>query len=489
MGARTGEQFLKGLKATSREIWLGKEQVSDVVDHPEFSQAAQAMASWYDLQFEYPDELLIPDPETGEQINISHMIPTSKDDLKRRAVGLTRISEISMGVMGRLPDYMNVTFAGFAGNPSDWRGASNENEEGCHNMVEFQKRLRRNDLSLTHTIVHPVVDKVKDSNFANNPVPLHKVGETKNSIIVRGARLLATLAPFADEQTVYPGHPLPADAPDEYAISFTVPMDAPGLVFICRDSGARPNVDGFDAPFSTRFDEQDAYCIFDDVEVPKDQVWINGQKSVYNTVMMPSSWWPNIMQQTTIRALTKLEFSYGLCNRMAEIVNDQSPAAVDMLAEILGYIELTRNSLIAAVEEAKTYPDGGVFPNARALTSIRAIMPIWMTRVNEIIKTIGSHNLLAVASKAQLEDPRLRPLLEEFLPGANGVGPEERSAVYRTAWDFVGSAFGARNELYERNYLASTRTNRMAQQMFYSQANKERGKELLDKVLRDARGR
>jgi len=489
MGARTGQQYLDSLKTTSREIWLGNEKVDNVVDHPEFAQAAQAMASWYDLQFEHPEELLISDEETGEKINISHMIPRSKHDLERRAVGLTRIAELSMGVMGRLPDYMNVTFAGFAANPTDWRGPSGANEEGTHNLIEFQKRLRRDDLSLTHTIVHPVVDKVADANFAGNPVPLHKVGETPNSIIVRGARLLATLAPFADEQTVYPGHPLPEGAPPEYAVSFTVPMDAPGLIFICRDSGARPDTVGFDAPFSTRFDEQDAYCIFDDVEVPKESVWIDGHVDVYNTVMMPSSWWPNIMQQTTIRALTKLEFAYGLCVRMAEIVNDNSPQTIDMLGELVGYVELTRNALVAAVEEAVTWPDGGVFPSARALTSIRSIMPIWMSRTNDIIKTIGSHNLLAVASRGQLDDARLRPLLEEFLPGANGVGPEERSAVYRTAWDFVGSAFGARNELYERNYLASTKTNRFAQQMMYSEANKARGRELLDKVLADARNR
>lgn len=489
MGARTGDEYLKGLRATSREIWLGGEKVDDVVDHPEFAQAARAMASWYDLQFEHPDELLIPDDETGEQINISHMIPRSKADLQQRAVGLTRIAELSMGVMGRLPDYMNVTFAGFAANPTDWCGPNRENEQGAQNIIDFQKRLRRQDLSLTHTIVHPVVDKAKDGIFAGNPVPLHKVGETSDSIIVRGARLLATLAPFAEEQTVYPGHPLTPGAPPEYAVSFTVRMDTPGLVFICRDSGSRPSAIGFDAPFSTRFDEQDAYCIFDDVEVPKENVWIDGQIDVYNSVMMPSSWWPNIMQQTTIRALTKLEFAYGLCNRMAEIVNDTSPGCIDMLAEILGYIELTRNSLVAAVEECKVYPDGGVFPSARALTSIRSIMPVWMSRVNDIIKTIGSHNLLATASRGQLDDARLRPLLEEFLCGANGVGAEERSAVYRTAWDFVGSAFGSRNELYERNYLASTKTNRFAQQMFYSDANKARGRELLDKVLADARAR
>ena len=44
------------------------------------------------------------------------------------------------------------------------------------------------------------LDLDRDGVFAGNPVPLHKVGETRDGIIVRGARLLATLAPFADEQ-------------------------------------------------------------------------------------------------------------------------------------------------------------------------------------------------------------------------------------------------------------------------------------------------
>ena len=151
------------------------------------------------------------------------------------------------------------------------RAADGCNAEGYENLVDFQKRLRRDDLSLTHTIVHPTVDKEADDVFTDNPVPLHKVGETDDSIIVRGARLLATLAPFADEQTVYPGTPLPAEAPPEYALSFTVAMDTPGLVFLCRDSGMRPDAHPLDAPFSTAFDEQDALCLFDDVHVPKAQ--------------------------------------------------------------------------------------------------------------------------------------------------------------------------------------------------------------------------
>jgi 4-hydroxyphenylacetate 3-monooxygenase len=488
MAARTGKEYLDGLDATSREVWLGGERVERVTEHPLLAPGALAIAAYYDLQHEHPHELLVPDPETGEPMNVSHLQPRSVDDLHRRNLGLRRISELSMGVMGRTPDYMNVTFAGFADDRVRWGGPEGSNEEGHEHLVAFQKRLRRDDLSLTHTIVHPTVDKARDSVFAGNPVPVHKVADTADSIVVRGCRLLATLAPFADEQTVYPSTPLPAGA-EPYALAFTVRMDTPGLVFLCRDSGIRPQASAVDAPFSTRFDEQDAVCIFDDVEIPKSDVFIDGDLAVYNQVMGTSPWWPNIMQQTTIRALTKLEFAYGLLVRMAAAVNDVSERTYEMLGEVLGYVEMTRSALLLSELNATTWEGGGVYPEARALHPLRALLPDWFTRVNEIFKTVGSHNFLAAMSASALHDPRLSALANEFQPGANGMSAEERSALYRTAWDFMGSLLGARNELYERNYLMSARSNRIASQLLYSESARTRGDELVDKLLADARAR
>jgi aromatic ring hydroxylase len=489
MAARDGDAYLKSLRATDREIWMGGERIDDVVDHPMLRGGAEAIAAYYDLQFELPDLLLVDDPETGEPINTTHLVPHTPVELQRRGDALRAISELSMGVMGRTPDYMNVTFAGFADDEKRWAGKDGRNVQGHENLVAFQKRLRRDDLSLTHTIIHPTVDKATDGNFAGNPVPVHKVGETEHSIIVRGARLLSTLAPFADEQTVYPGAPLPPDAPEEYALSFAVSMEAPGMVFLCRDSATRPDLDPIDAPFSSRFDEQDAFCIFDDVEVPKDNVFIDGDIATYNTVMSGSPWWPNVMQQTTIRALTKLEFAYGLATRLAATLNDTSERTLELLGEMLGYVEVTRSVLYAAQEHCVTWESGAVYYEARAMHPMRSLLPTWFVRVNDIIKTIGGHNLIQVSSQRQMENPRIKSLIDEFMPGANGVSAEERSNLFRAAWDFTGSGLGSRNELYERNYLQSARSNRMISQRFHSAQAKERGNELIDKLLTDARRR
>ena len=86
-----------------------------------------------------------------------------------------------------------------------------------------------------------------------------------------------------------------------------------------------------------------------------------------------------------------------------------------------------------------------------------------------------------------LDDDRLRPLLDEFLHGAKGVDAEERAALYRLAWDFVGSNLAARNDLYERNYLASARTNRTVAHLLY--ADRTRPFALVDSMLAAGRRR
>ena len=483
MGARTGAQFLEGLRKTRREIWVDGEKVADVTTHPKLRGGAESIAAIYDRQHDYAGECLYAAPPSGELTNVSHMIPRSKDELRRRHTGLVRLSEGSMGIMGRTPDYMNMKFAAFASAPKVWAGNDGRNERGARNIVAFQQYLAHGDVSLTHTIIQPTIDKRTDSRVVGTKAMVRKVGETADGIIVRGAKVLATLAPYADEQAVYPGQPLPHDA-KEFALAFAIPLDTPRLKFLCRDSAAAPGADPFDRPLSSRFDEQDAFCIFDDVLVPWDRLFIDGDVPIYNS-MRETGYAISMTTQSTIRALTKLEFAYGLATRMAELIGDYSPATTEMLGELAAYVRLTANAVELSLEQASERSDGVWFPNGAALEPMRSILPMWMPRVAEIITLIGSHNLLTTPSRAELDDPTLRPLLDEMLHGADGATADERAQVFRLAWDFVGSALGGRGFLYERFYLTSaSRNKQMLHTRFF---DRTRSQALLKDML--SRGR
>ena len=452
MGARTGAEYVDGLRGDGREVWLGGERVRDVAGHPAFRGSVRGIAGFFDWQHRYADECIAADPVSGRPTGISHLVPRSAGDLRRRHRGLERLARYSVGMLGRTPDYVNLTFAGFAAQRGVW--AAGGNAGGAENLAVFQRRVAERDLALTHTIIHPVVDgRIAPYDGVNGRVALRKAGDTSEGIVVRGARILATLGPFADELAVYPGQPIPKDAGD-LALVFSVPLSTPGLKIVCRDHYGI-DADPFDKPFSSRFDEQDAFVVFDDVEVPRHRVFLDGDPATYNAVMA-RGWIGNVMQQTSIRAMVKLEFAYELCCRMAETVGrSREPEVMRMLGEIWSYAELTRAAVRAAEADARDYGDGAWFCDEAPFRALRPTLPGWMPRVNEIVRLIGSHNLLATPAKAAFEQSDLRPWIDRYLPGAGDGDPEERSRLFRTAWDFAGSALGARTELYERYYLAS----------------------------------
>jgi len=197
---------------------------------------------------------------------------------------------------------------------------------------------------------------------------------------------------------------------------------------------------------------------------------------------MATGWTANIMQQTTIRAWVKLEFAYQLATRMVEILNAGNPTTNEQLGEIWSYAELTRAAVRAAEADAYDWGNGVWFCDERPFRAIRPTLPRWFPRVNEIIKLIGAHNLLATPTAAELANPLLRPLIDRYYQGANGISAEERIKVFRAAWDFAGTALGGRNELYERFYLASAaRMYGVAHQV--EQRRRAGSRPLLDGVL------
>lgn len=449
MAVRNGQEYKASLD-DGRNVWMETSKIDVASDH-RLKGSISGMAGYFDWQIEHADECLIPDPErAGEKMNVSLMLPRSKEDLEIRRRGLERLSRYSYGMLGRTPDYVNVVLSGHTARQDIWdRG----DKEGHKRLSAFHREVIDGDLSMTHTIIHANIDKsAPPLGGMNTDLTLRVVGRNENGIIVRGGKVLATLGPIADEIYVYSSAPIPSGAED-YALIFSIPANTKGVIQICRDHyGLDKSIE--DAPFSSRFDEQDAFVIFDDVEVPYERVFCEGNLDVYNNIN-PGVSPGNTLHQTAIRAMVKLEFAYDLCTQIARVTNCESqPNVAAMLGEIYTYYRMTRSAIIAGETEAYDWGSGAFFPH-QDISALRCIMPTWMRRVNEIIKALGSHNLLATASLDLFENPEIGDLLRKYLPGANGISAEDRSRIMRMAWDFAGSALGSRIELYEMFYLGS----------------------------------
>ncbi|MEM6664011.1 MAG: 4-hydroxyphenylacetate 3-hydroxylase C-terminal domain-containing protein, partial [Pseudomonadota bacterium] len=77
-------------------------------------------------------------------------------------------------------------------------------------------------------------------------------------------------------------------------------------------------------------------------------------------------------------------------------------------------------------------------------------------RVKEIVQQVVASGLIYLPSSARdFGNPNVDRYLKQYVRGSNGVDYKDRIKIMKLLWDAVGSEFGGRHELYERNYAGS----------------------------------
>lgn len=446
MAARTAEQYLARLKAHSPEFWYGAERVTDTTSHMATAAAAQAIAQLYDLQHrpENQEFMLFSSPKTGEPVSTQFLLPRSREDLEKRRKMHKIWADSTYGLIGRSTDFIGSMLTAWNINAHFF----GERAEAVRSYFEY---VRDNDLFLTHALADQPVDRANPPSGQPDPYTyLGVVKETDEGLIVRGAKMLATAGPYADELLVWPfSLRRYSEADKRYAIAFAIPTDTRGLRFIAREPYAGGN--RFDHPLASQFDEIDAVVVFDDVLVPWQRVFINQNPEQVNRIWEINS---NAFtgHQTSIRLLSKLQFVAGLAKRATEMVNtDQFPQVRDMLGEITVYIELTRAAILASEATAQPNADGIYIPNVTPLFAIRNSGNRWYPRVREILQLILAGGLMYQPADVSAFASPIAGDIQKYYRGAK-TRPEERIQLYKIAADLAVSSFGGRHELYERFY-------------------------------------
>ena len=153
MPARTGQQYIDGLRAQEREVWLGGERVHDVTTHKGLAGGVRAIANLYDMQHdpELREVMTFASPSTGEPVGRSFDMPKTKEALETRSKMMLNWARATCGMMGRSPDFMNVTFAAW-GAAADFFGE--KRPEFADNMRRYVEYIREHDVTLTHALIN-----------------------------------------------------------------------------------------------------------------------------------------------------------------------------------------------------------------------------------------------------------------------------------------------------------------------------------------------
>ena len=453
MPARTGAQYIDGIRDRAAEVYIGGQRVEDVTAHPAFAGGLRTVAGLLDMQHDpaLRDEMVYESPSTGDPVGLSFVMPRDGDDLKRRRKMMSNWALASCGMMGRTPDFLNVAVMSMAA-AADYCGQNRP--EFKQNILDYYEYIRENDIVMTHTLVNLQRSRsVGQTPFDDRTeVALSVVKETDAGIVVRGARVLATLGPLSDEIAVYPARTrrVPAGEEGKYAFGFAIPCETPGLKFQCRDT-VDLGRSHFDHPAGSRFEEMDAIVFFDDVLVPWERVFL------YNDVPLCNQWGERTNRnahtghQVVTKNVVKCEFMLGLASMMVETLGSGDlPQTQHLVAELIENLEITR-ALLAASEAQASTDEWGIFcPDYRPLLVARKQMITMYPRMAEILHLLGSSSLMALPAEADLNGP-LAEDIHRYMDTDTATA-EERIRLFRLAWDVSCSAFGGRQTLYERYF-------------------------------------
>jgi 4-hydroxyphenylacetate 3-monooxygenase len=444
---RSGQEYLASLR-DGREIWLDGERVADVTAHPAFRNTAASLARLYDLAHDSEHTPVL----TQGGVHRAYAVPRSYEDLVARRRAYKVWSEASFGFLGRTPDYMAGGAAGFAALPQVF---TTEAYDGSGAALAYHRRLAEGDLYPTFTITNPQIDRtVPASEQEEDDLVVKVVAEKDGGIVVRGAKMIGTAAVFGNEVIVGTIEPLaPQDV--EHAVCFSLPVGTPGLKFLSRTSYEAQARSVFDNPLSSRFDENDALLVCDDVFVPWERVL-----AYRNVDVAFGMWWRtpaylNFVHQAATRFWTKLEFLTGIAILLTKANNTyRLPPVTQAIGRLMGKVAQAKAFVLAAEASYQEVDGGrgGVMPG-KDISFAQRIMAgeLYPQAVQEIKLLAGGGVIQLPASGEDLLHPELGPLVRKYIRSP-GTPAEERVKLLKLAWDALGSEFAARHEQYERFY-------------------------------------
>ncbi|GGC54404.1 pyoverdin chromophore biosynthetic protein pvcC [Siccirubricoccus deserti] len=445
----TGAEYIQSLR-DGRAVFIDGERVADVTTHPAFRTSIRSIARLYDALHDprHKDILTCPtDTGSGGYTHRYFRVSRSREDLRGAQAAIAGWARLSYGWMGRTPDY-KAAFSNTLGGFPEYYGAYADNAR------RWYRRAQEAALFMNHAIVNPPVDRHKPPDSVKD-VFVSVIRETDAGIYVSGAKVVATSAAMTHYN--FMGQSSKSAIEDlDMSLMFMVPMNAPGLRLICRTSyeAAARHASPFDYPLSSRFDENDAIFVLDNVFIPWEDVFIYRDPARIMSFFPGTGFLHGAMFQGCTRYAVKLDFIAGLLAKALRCTGgDEARSNQVLLGEVIAWRHLFWSLSNAMANNPTPWRGDAVLPELRAAVSYRVFAPDSYPRIKDIVqRTVTSALIYLPSSVKDLASPETEPYLRQYVRGSHGIGHQERIKIMKLLWDAVGTEFAGRHELYERNY-------------------------------------
>ena len=468
MGLRTPDQFRNSLK-DGRVVYYKGKRVEDVTAHPVLKIGVDSSAVDYELTENpaWTELAVVTDGPEGEPYSRFFLPPRSPEDLLRRR----KLVEVGSRICFGFPPFAKEGGSD-AVNALAILTAHCDQAHGtpyAQRLEAFRRYLQREDLSISITMTDVKGDRMlRPSQQADPDLYVRKVRKAEGGMIVRGAKAHITTAPYTNEFCVLPTRAM-TEADRDYALSFAIPANTPGIRILARSG---PWEEGLvDYPVANRASMVEGLVIFDDVFVPEERVFLDGEWPFAGPL---AAMFANYHRVTA--AAYKYPFAELLVGTAQLAAESNGIERVPHVRDKIAWLVMYAESILALSETAchKAIQDpltGLFYPDPVVGNASKFFFADNYHQAVKAVQDIAGGIAVTIPSEQDWNNPETQPYLEKYLAGSQKTSAEDRFKIIHLVKDLVASELGGFWEVTAIHAEGSLAAERLA---IYAHADMKR---------------
>ena len=430
--------YRESLREYNPNVYVRGSKVDSVPDHPMLQPGVNAIGATYDfaLNTERRDIALAKQHTSGKTINRFVHINRNCEDLLAKLEYVRALCQLTGCAMRYLSmDGLNALFQ------STHLMDANLGTEYRERLIEQMHRIQDNDLTVGIAMTDAKGDRsLRPHEQRNLDCYLRIVKRRADGIEISGVKAIVTAAPYVHELIVLPGRNLNKEDKD-FAVACVVPVDIPGLTIIARPAG-RPGEAA--AEFSNRFGQSTGVCVFENVFVPYERVFMCGE---WRYAEHLTKTYANHHRHTCIGARAGFgDLLIGASAMMIETNGldvEAEPHMRDSMVELIKTVESFYACGVSASVYCKRDPSGNVEPDPVYSNIGKLLLAHSIYDMHRISNTVSGGLIVTLPLPEEDHNPDTKGKLDTLLTASPDVPPERRAVVARLLEDLTASHSGA----------------------------------------------
>ncbi len=429
MALKTGKEYIESLRKLKLNVYMFGDKIESPVDHPIIIPSMNAVALTYDLALDpqYEELMTVKSHLTGEKVNLYNHIFQSPSDLVQKVKRQRMLGQKTACCFQRCvgQDALNAVYS--TAYEVDQKYRTNY----LQNITDYVLHVQTEDLVTDGAMTDPKGDRsLPPSKQVDPDLYLRVVERREDGIVVNGCKAHQTGIVNSHEVLCMPTIAMSPEDKD-YAISFAVPTDAPGITIIFgRQSCDTRKLENNEIDVgNSQFGGHEAMIIFDHVFVPKHRIFLNGETEFAGMLVERfsghhrPSYACKVGVGDVLIGASALAADYNGVNKAAHIK--------DKLIEMTHLNETIFSSALACSYEGTRTSSGAYLIDLMLANVCKQNVTRFPYEMGRLAQDIAGGIMVTQPSEQDYKNKEIGHYIEKYLKGVDSVPTESRMRIMR----------------------------------------------------------